>query len=475
MSTNEALIAARDALEQIALAGMSGTGQESEEGMHAWHARRAWEFIGIAARALEPLKVALANPAPAPEGHGEPNPWRDLFWSVARALGCLPSTFVNGNEHVYRQAEKLAAAAAAPAPAQAAEVATEASELLGKYRKLCALSGRGDGAHLDRIDKAITALTSTAAAAAPVAYLDIGFGGFLDLGTELDHAALMALPKGRHLLGIMGSAALASKAAASEPAAWQKRFALGHSGLEGWSDWCICSEQDGREMARLQHWQVRALYAHAPAAVAAEPVAWIRVHPDGSYAGDLLLDGSIEPVRRDSGAWVPLGPIRALANAPSAAPASGDAADEPVAWFAFGDSNGPVPLELYGWDKKACLHAVLENARATGWKGTVNGYLLEQGWTVRPVWLHPYASERAAPDASPSTGEPDQDGERYRHLRACNSGSLVIVKITGTGDDDQVVLTEADADAELDAEMARFAAHKESRAAARKPSEGGAS
>lgn len=42
----------RDALESIALAGMSGTGQESEEGMTAWHARRAWEFIGIAARAL---------------------------------------------------------------------------------------------------------------------------------------------------------------------------------------------------------------------------------------------------------------------------------------------------------------------------------------------------------------------------------------------------------------------------------------
>ena len=27
---------------------------------------------------------------------------------------------------------------------------------------------------------------------------------------------------------------------------------------------------------------------------------------------------------------------------------------EPVAWFAFADSNGPVPLELFGWDEKAC-------------------------------------------------------------------------------------------------------------------------
>jgi hypothetical protein len=47
-----ALDAAHEALREIALAGMSGTGQESEEGMRAWHARRAWEFIGIAARAL---------------------------------------------------------------------------------------------------------------------------------------------------------------------------------------------------------------------------------------------------------------------------------------------------------------------------------------------------------------------------------------------------------------------------------------
>jgi nitroreductase len=58
----EALDLALDALEEIALAGMSGTGQESEEAMTAWHARQAWKFIGIAARALEPIKQALAAP-----------------------------------------------------------------------------------------------------------------------------------------------------------------------------------------------------------------------------------------------------------------------------------------------------------------------------------------------------------------------------------------------------------------------------
>lgn len=62
---------------------------------------------------------------------------------------------------------------------------------------------------------------------------------------------------------------------------------------------------------------------------------------------------------------------------------------KPVAWFAFGESNGPIPLELYGWDEKACKHAVLTYARAGNWKGTVEGYLMQQGWTLRPVYAAP--------------------------------------------------------------------------------------
>jgi len=57
----EAAQKALDALEEIALAGMSGTGQESEDGMRDWHARQAWKFIGIAARALDPIRQALAT------------------------------------------------------------------------------------------------------------------------------------------------------------------------------------------------------------------------------------------------------------------------------------------------------------------------------------------------------------------------------------------------------------------------------
>lgn len=38
-----------------------------------------------------------------------------------------------------------------------------------------------------------------------VAYLDIGAGGYMDLGTDLSDEALSALPKGRHMLVIAGT------------------------------------------------------------------------------------------------------------------------------------------------------------------------------------------------------------------------------------------------------------------------------
>ncbi len=50
------------------------------------------------------------------------------------------------------------------------------------------------------------------------------------------------------------------------------------------------------------------LMAATPAAqpVAVEPVAWVRVHPDGTLAYDLLFEQQIEPARKKSGAWRPL-------------------------------------------------------------------------------------------------------------------------------------------------------------------------
>ncbi|UQN37276.1 hypothetical protein MTR80_06115 [Alcaligenes aquatilis] len=42
------------------------------------------------------------------------------------------------------------------------------------------------------------------------------------------------------------------------------------------------------------------------APVSAEPVAWVRRHPDGALTAEFLEHAVIEQVRKDSGAWVPL-------------------------------------------------------------------------------------------------------------------------------------------------------------------------
>lgn len=50
-----------------------------------------------------------------------------------------------------------------------------------------------------------------------MAYLDIGAGGYLDLGTDLADEALSRLPKGRHALVIAGTYGIDGYTAASTP------------------------------------------------------------------------------------------------------------------------------------------------------------------------------------------------------------------------------------------------------------------
>lgn len=56
-------------------------------------------------------------------------------------------------------------------------------------------------------------------------------------------------------------------------------------------------------------------WANKPAAVVpaghAEPVAWVRRHPDGTLTSEFLADAVIESVRKRSGGWLPLGIIAA--------------------------------------------------------------------------------------------------------------------------------------------------------------------
>ena len=65
------------------------------------------------------------------------------------------------------------------------------------------------GDALIRLSDAIAAVEDNFALAQPapkaVAYLDLGTGGYMDIGTDLTDEALAALPKGRHVLGIVGT------------------------------------------------------------------------------------------------------------------------------------------------------------------------------------------------------------------------------------------------------------------------------
>jgi hypothetical protein len=101
-----ALEIARDALAEIALAGMSGSGQESEEGMRDWHARRAWDFIAIAARAKTKIDAAIAQDRAArAQGAGEAvavnDAWERALETAARA--CEKLAEERFNDHGTRE------------------------------------------------------------------------------------------------------------------------------------------------------------------------------------------------------------------------------------------------------------------------------------------------------------------------------------------------------------------------------------
>lgn len=83
---------------------------------HAWEA----DMIAAAARHLggdcwewdvPDFEFRLWQIAARRRRHAEDaKAWLDLFWSVAKELNCLPSSFVDGNEHVLRAARQARAA-----------------------------------------------------------------------------------------------------------------------------------------------------------------------------------------------------------------------------------------------------------------------------------------------------------------------------------------------------------------------------
>ncbi|GAB1836864.1 hypothetical protein MyNCGM121_36430 [Achromobacter xylosoxidans] len=59
---------------------------------------------------------------------------------------------------------------------------------------------------------------------AAVAYLDLGAGGYMDVGTDLTDEQLAALPKGRHMLAIIGTHGVNGYTPASAPVADRQRL-----------------------------------------------------------------------------------------------------------------------------------------------------------------------------------------------------------------------------------------------------------
>ena len=59
-----------------------------------------------------------------------------------------------------------------------------------------------------------------------VAYLDLGTGGYMDIGTDLTDEELATLPKGRHMLGVIGTYGVDGYVSAQSAPSVPEGFAL---------------------------------------------------------------------------------------------------------------------------------------------------------------------------------------------------------------------------------------------------------
>ena len=126
---------------------------------------------------------------------------------------------------LYIQAESCHDRAAPPAEQQA-PVQVSTQWLAEMIMSDCGCSTQNQRL-LDRIIERITQYESANTTPQPapatqqagdvVAYLDVGAGGYLDLGSELSEDALQQLPKGRHALVIAGTYGIDGYVAAPQP------------------------------------------------------------------------------------------------------------------------------------------------------------------------------------------------------------------------------------------------------------------
>lgn len=136
---------------------------------------------------------SVCNPEYAAEHEAEPAPAQDELWAV----------HAQGPDELYaafsrEDAEQHAAALNAlpmPAGIQVSAVVIASPWSAAEHWKYLAEQEREHAAELK--DRAAQTEQQ------PVAYLDLGIGGYMDLGTDLTDEQLEGLPWGRHMLGII--------------------------------------------------------------------------------------------------------------------------------------------------------------------------------------------------------------------------------------------------------------------------------
>lgn len=86
----------------------------------------------------------------------------------------------------------------------------------------------GNGPHYEGLRRVAELLRQSQSVGEPVAYLDIGVGGYLDLGSDLSDEQFARLPPGRHMLGIIGTYGADGYTPASPPPTDAARADMGN-------------------------------------------------------------------------------------------------------------------------------------------------------------------------------------------------------------------------------------------------------
>lgn len=172
----------------------------------------------FAVRAKQQLRAALTKPKPEQAvGDGVDEETTVRYCPECSHLGevhsdcrdCCP----DGSKaryipvHIAEAAQRDFRASITPRPAVATPVNPYERAVIEQamVTECVSIDGRDPADVIRDIISWHVSMNSVATPADPVAYLDIGAGGYLDVGSDLTDEQLAKLPKGRHMLGIVGT------------------------------------------------------------------------------------------------------------------------------------------------------------------------------------------------------------------------------------------------------------------------------